>query len=117
MLIVNFISIAVAVVMFTVSAYVLNNLMSILISIIVAIVFNSVLSEIVVMRIIKVRFVTDFIVEGLVSVAFITVTQIFDLWIACGVYAIVLAIYLVYMRKHIKPIILSFINAFRRKNI
>ena len=68
------------------------------------------------MRIIKIRFVADFIVEGLMTVAFIVITQTFDLWIACGAYAIVLAIYLVYMRKHIKPIILRFTNAFRRTN-
>ena len=117
MLAVNFTSIAVAVTMFAISAYVLNSLTAILISIIIAIVFNSVLSEIVVMRIIKIRFVTDFIAEGIMTVVFIVITQSFDLWIACGAYAIVLAIYLVYMRKHIKPIILRFTNAFRRKNI
>jgi len=117
MLAVNIISITVAVTMFVVSAYVLNSLTAILISIILAIVFNSVLSEIVVMRIIKIRFVTDFIVEGIMTVAFIVITQSFRLWIACGAYAIVLAVYLVYARKHIKPIITSFKNAFRRKNI
>ena len=117
MLVVNFISIAIAVTLFVISAYALSSLIAVLISIIIAIMFNSILSEIVVMRIIKIRFVADFIAEGIMTVAFILITQLLDLWIACGVFAIVLAVYLVYARKHIKPIITSITNTFRRKNI
>ncbi len=96
MLVVNLISIVISVALFAVGAYVLNSLMFVLVAIVLATMINSILSEVVVMKTIRVRFVKDFILEALLTIAFIVFANVFDRWVAMGLYAAVVFVYLGY---------------------
>ncbi|MDE6550686.1 MAG: hypothetical protein K2M44_04230 [Clostridia bacterium] len=93
MLIVNLISIALGAVAFTLSAYVFNNLFAVLISVVGVIMFNSILSEICVLRVIKVKIIKDFILEIIMTVGFILAASLLNLWMGCLVYAGLFALY------------------------
>lgn len=115
MLIVNAISIAVAFVSFAVCAYVFNSLTAVLVCTVGAIMLNSVLSEIVVMKTIKANFIGDFIVEFIMTAAFIVIANTLPLWWACGAYALALLAYLVYNGKRLTPIFNRVKDILRRK--
>lgn len=105
MLWVNLISIAASGILFAVSAYVLDSLQAVLICVVAAVSLNSFLSELAVSRTVGVCFIKEFAVELLLTVAFIVLNQYLSLWTACGVWAVVLAAYMIYERKHILPIL------------
>lgn len=96
MLAVNLISIAVSVTLFVVGAYVLNSLLVVLVAIVAATMLNAILSEVVVMKTICVSFFQMFAPEILLTAAFIAFTNIFDHWIAFGLYLVAVLIYLGY---------------------
>lgn len=93
MLIVNLISVALGFGLFALCAYVFDHLTALLVCTVAVVMFNSVLSEIVVMRIIKVRIVKDFIFEALLTVGFILVASLLDLWWGCLAYFVLFAVY------------------------
>ncbi len=95
MLIVNAVSIAVSLLLVLVSAYLLNSLIAVLISIVFAILLNSVLSEIVVMRTIRVNLSFEFALEAVMTVAFVLATSMLSLWYACLAYFCVFCLYAV----------------------
>lgn len=93
MLIVNLISIALGALAFSLSAYVFDSLYAVLISVVCVIMFNSVLSEICVLRVIKTRLVKDFIIEGVMTAGFILSASLLNLWMGCLVYCAIFALY------------------------
>ena len=93
MLIVNLISIALGAIAFSLSAYVFDSLYAVLISVVCVIMFNSVLSEICVLRVIKTKLVKDFIIEGAMTAGFILAASLLNLWMGCLVYCAMFALY------------------------
>ncbi len=107
MLIVNVASIVLGVIAFALCAYVFNNLMALLICIIAVIMFNSIVSEICVMRIIKVKIIKEHIYESIMTVAFILCASLLKLWVGLAVYAGACAIYLLLNYKTVASLIKS----------
>lgn len=93
MLGVNALSVALGLIAFIILA-VLGNIEALLICIVAVVMFNSVLSEIMVLRTIRVRIIKDFIIEIAMTAAFIVIVQSnLSLWWGCLVYAGVFAAY------------------------
>ena len=105
MLMVNLISIVVALLLFLACAYLFENLTALLICIVFSIMLRSILSEIVIMKIIQRKFFIDFIIEMIMTVCFICSARLFNLWWGWLLYVIVLLIYLIYYRKDILRIL------------
>lgn len=112
MLLANAVSIAVGAVLFVLCAYVFNNLYALLGCVVFVIMFNSVLSEIFVMKIIRVKIVKEFIVEGAMTVGFILCASLLSLWIGCAVYA---GLFIVYAAINYKSVVALFCKVFKRK--
>lgn len=93
MLLANAISVALGAVLFVLCAYVFNNLYALLGCVVFVIMFNSVLSEIFVMRTIHVKIIKDFIIEAVMTVAFILCASLLNLWQGCLAYLGVIAVY------------------------
>lgn len=93
MLLANAISVALGAVLFVLCAYVFNNLYALLGCVVFVIMLNSVLSEIFVMRTIHVKIVKDFIIEAVMTVAFILCASLLNLWQGCLAYLGVIAVY------------------------
>ncbi|MDE7257389.1 MAG: hypothetical protein K2N50_05490, partial [Clostridia bacterium] len=93
MLLANVVSVALGAVLFVLCAYVFNNVYALLGCVVFVIMFNSVLSEIFVMRTIHVKIVKDFIIEAVMTVAFILCASLLNLWQGCLAYLGVIAVY------------------------
>lgn len=115
MLWVNIISILIAVFLFTISAYLFNNLTAVLVCVVIAVMLNSILSEITVTKIIHIKFLKEFILEAIVTILFILIANYFELWIAFGLYIAVLIVYFLYERETLFAISIKVKNIFRRK--
>lgn len=115
MLAVNLASLSAAAIAFAISAYVINNLTVLLVCIVGAVMFNSILSEVVVMKTIKIRFIREFFVEGIMTVAFILATTLFSLWIACFFYFIAVILYFIYERNNVMGIFNQIKNLLSRR--
>lgn len=105
MLWINIISVVLAFVSFVISAYVFDNMKAVLVCVVVAIMLRSVVSELVVMKAIGQRIVADFIIEALMTVAFIICASIDSLWTGCLVYFIILLLYIVHNKNNLCRII------------
>lgn len=101
---INVISLAVGLGLFLLNAYVLNNLYILLYAIVLVIAAKTIISEIVVMKIIHINLYKDFIVEVGLSIVFIICAQNFGLLQGGLVYLGTLIVYLVYCRKKIMTI-------------
>lgn len=93
MLVINLCTAFVGMVVFLICAYLFNSLTALLVSIVLTIMLNSVISEIFVLKTIKVKIVKDFIVEAIMTVAFIIAVYYFSLWWAALAYFCVFIIY------------------------
>ncbi len=97
MLIINLIAVTLGMTMFLICAYVLKNLDLLLYSVVFIVFFRSVLSEIVVMKIIGKNFIKEFIIELILTVAFIFITVKVDgLVKGFVIYTVILCAYLIY---------------------
>lgn len=105
MLVINVIAVAIGMTMFAMGAYVLNDLEFVFYALVAVIMLRSVASEIAVTRIIKKSITKDFIVELIMTIAFIVAVRYLDLWWACLTYACVLVVYMVVYRKKIASLI------------
>lgn len=105
MLLINAISTAIGMGLFFMSAYGFNSLKAILVCIVITVMLNSVLSEIMVLRTIKVKIVKDFIIELLMVAGFILAVQFLDFWWSCLAYGIMLAVYCVINYKSILALV------------
>ena len=111
MLIVNLISVAVGFGLFALCAYVFDHLIALLVCVVFVMMLNSVLSEIVVMRVIRVRIVKEFIFEAVLTVGFILIASYLDLLWGFLAY---LGLYLVYCACNFKTIAALCKKIFRR---
>ncbi len=113
MLLANAVSIAVGAALFVLCAYAFNNLYALLGCVVFVIMFNSVLSEIFVMKTIRIRIIKEFIVEGVMTVGFILCASLLSLWIGCAVYA---GLFVVYAAVNYKSVASLFRKIFKRKS-
>ncbi|MDE7390469.1 MAG: hypothetical protein K2M82_05975, partial [Lachnospiraceae bacterium] len=100
--------------LFALSAYLLNNLYLVLISVVVVVMLNSVVSEIIVAKIIRVRLWLDFILELMMTVGFIICASLLSLWIGLAVYS---GIFVIYCAINYKSIRVIFQKIFKKKNV
>lgn len=114
MLAVNVASVVLGIILFAVGAYVLNNLEFVLYALVAVIMLRSVASEIVVTRIIHKNITIDFIIEFVMTVAFILAVRLLTHWWACLAYACALAVYAVIYRKSLLSLFRSVGNLFKR---
>jgi len=114
MLLANAISIALGAILFVLCAYVFNNLIALLCCVVFVIMFNSILSEIFVLRTIKIKIIKEFIIEGVMTVGFILCASLLSRWIGCAVYA---GLFAVYAAVNYKSIVELFKKLFKRNKI
>jgi hypothetical protein len=115
MLIVNAVSIAVSLILSLVAAYIVNDLMLILVFAVAVTMFNSILSEIIVMRIIKIKLLKEFILDTIMTIIFMVAVNCFSFWIAFLVYAVALVIYCIIVREHLKVLFEKIFARFIRR--
>lgn len=115
MLVINAAAVAIGMVVFAIGAYVLNDLEFVLYALVAVIMLRSVASEIAVTRIIKKNITKDFIIELVMTVAFIVAVRYLSLWWACLAYACALVAYSVIYRKSIAAFFRTILNMFKRK--
>lgn len=101
MLWINLFSLGVSMVLFVLSAYVFNSIALVLFCVVFSNIVKSVLSEISVTHIIGIRLNREFVIEALMSLAFILFTNCLNRWPACASYAVTLVIYLVLHRQNL----------------
>ena len=91
--------------LFVVCAYVLDNLTAVLICVVAATMLNSILSEITVVRIIRVKIIKELVAEILLTVVFITSILTLNLLAAFFCYVCALIIYMIAFCKNIRNIL------------
>ena len=101
MLIINLISVIVAIALFTVCAYLLGDLTVLLVSILIAIMLSSVLSESVVMKELDIFHFRKFIGEIVMTIIFVVSTTLSSQLLGFFVYAIAVTVFLLLNRKNI----------------
>ena len=111
MMVINLISVALGFALCALCAYAFNNLIMLLCSIVFVIMFNSVLSEIVVAKVINKKIFAEFIVEACMVVAFIVYASVCGLLIGFLCYLAAFAAYCVINRKTV----VGLFNKLRRK--
>ena len=104
MLVINVVFVAVGMVLFYLSAYVLDNLELLLYCVVLIIMVRSVISEVVVGKVIHKTFLKDFVIESLMTAGFIASVRLFPLWIGCAVYAGLFVVYVFFHRESMKAI-------------
>ena len=101
MLLVNLITVAVGMALFCVSAYIFNNVELLLYCVVLSMMLRSIISECIVMKIIGKTYIKDFILELLMTIAFMLIVQFLSRWIGCAVYVAVVVVYLILNYKNI----------------
>ncbi len=112
MLAVNFISITVGMAAFCLCAFVFDNLYALLICVVIAVTLNSILSEIFVLKIIRMRIIKEFIIEAVMTIGFILSASMLPLWIGCLVYT---ALFVGYCLLNGKTIVFTIKNVLNKK--
>lgn len=115
MLVVNLISVAIGMALFCICAYVLNNIDLLLYCVVFTIMLRSIISELVVMRLIKRNYIKDFVLELIMTISFMVIVQFLSRWIGCAVYAAVVVVYLLINYKNVLMIINMFKNIIKGK--
>ena len=87
MLVINAAAVAIGMAVFAIGAFVLNDLEFVLYALVAVIMLRSVASEIAVTKIIKKNITKDFIIELVMTIAFIVAVRFLTLWWACLAYA------------------------------
>lgn len=104
MLWINVICVVLGMAMFLICAYLLNDLDLLLYSVVLIILIRSIVSEIVVMKIIKRVNYFDFAIELIMTVIFVVAARYFSLWTGFLIYAVALAGYCILYRKNLAGI-------------
>ena len=100
---------------FAVSTFVLDSVECLLLSMVAVIIVNSVVSELVVTKHIRIRFVKDFIFEGIVTVLFILIAYyVRKLWLGFLLYLGVIAVYCALNPKAVTGLMRSVFSRKRR---
>ena len=100
MFVINLISVGIAVGMFSISAYVINDLKMLLVSIVIAIMICSVLSETVVMKTLSVFDIRNFFGEIIMTVVFVITTILPSQIIGLLIYTMAVAIFIFFNKKN-----------------
>ena len=116
MLIINVATLAACFITCWISAYIFNNLDLLIYSLLFVCMLRSIVSEIVVMRIIWKNAWFDFIVEIVMTVVFVVAARYFSLWIGCLIYAVALIAYSIVYRKSLTELIKGVGKILRRKS-
>ncbi len=98
MLIINVISVVIAVAFYSFSAYWFDDVNLLLIMIVFSIMLRSIASELVVMKIINIKMIKDFIIEGIMTSVFILCTNIMSFKLGFCIYLVALIVYAVIYR-------------------
>ena len=114
MLMINIVSIVLAFALFGIGAYWLNNVTAVLVCVVLANIFNSVVSEIVVMKTTGVRIVKDIVVEVIMAIVFIAATLYLNQLQGCLVYLGAMVVYAVVFRENIKTLFGGLMGFLRR---
>ena len=112
--IISIVSLIVGFGLYLLGAYVLNNLDFVLYSVVAVLIVRSVVSEIIVYRLIVQSGVVDFIIETAMAIIFIVALECLSLWWACLIYVCALVIYSIIYHKSIVALARTFISLFRR---
>lgn len=97
---INVISLTVALLGFIIGAYILNDVISVIIAMLISIIFRSMISEYEVCKMLNSFRVKDFLMEILLTIVFLTSTQTMSLSKGFALYAIVLLQYSIYIIKN-----------------
>ena len=114
MLVINVASVLFGMAIFAIGAYILNDLEFVLYSLVAVIMLRSVASEIAVTGITKKKIAKDFLIEFVMTVAFIVAVRCLELWWACLAYVCIFVVYAIIYRKSIAALLHAFINMFKR---
>lgn len=114
MLLANVISIVVGFSLFALSSYAFDNLYAVIVSVVFVIMLNSVLAEIFVCRIIKIRLIKEFIIEAIMTIGFILCASMLPRWWGCLAYFGVFAVYAII---NYKSIIALFSRVIKKRSI
>lgn len=113
--IINVASVICAILTFLFIAYVIKDIKTILVAIVFFIMLRSIVSEIVVTKLIGKKLTVDFIVEILITAIFIVCVWVLSLWTAFAVYFTVFILYCIWKRKEIGSILLK-LKRFNKKS-
>jgi len=116
MLIINLATVAVAIMLYIFSAYILNNMTVLLACLVFMIMIRSVVSEVVVMKVIRTSFIADFIVEAVMTIIFIICANFLSFRNGLLVYLLSLGFYTLYNRKNMRNMI-AHINKFIKRKV
>lgn len=115
LLIINVSIVAVSFLIFLLLGYFVRNVKVLLIAIVVAIMFRSLISEVVVMKLIKRKLYFKFIVEIALTVIFIVSATMLNVWIACIIYTTSFVIYCIIERKSLIALCRQFKNISKKR--
>ena len=96
MLVINVLVMIIGFSLYLVSAYIFDNINLLLYSLVIIIMFRSVVSEMVVMKLIDCRLHREFVIEGMITVLFIICAQLSNSHLGFIGYALIFSIYLAY---------------------
>lgn len=118
MLISNCIFVAFGFALFLLSAFVLHNIELLLYSVVLTLMVSSVVSEVMVMKLIKKMKIIDFFIELVMTVGFIVIVRLCSVWIGFAVYALAVLVYVIIYRKSVADLLKSVGISFgKKKNI
>lgn len=100
MFVINLISVGIAILMFSISAYIVNDLKMLLVSIVTAIMICSVLSEFVVMKTLNIFDIRNFFGEIIMTVVFVITTILPSQIIGLLIYTMAVVIFIFFNRKN-----------------
>lgn len=110
MLIVNIVSIVLAFILYITFAYLVQSLMGVLLSVVIAVAIRAVLSEIIVSKIVNIKLLFEFIIEGMMVALFIVSTQFFEPLMGFFIYAASVIIYIFIKRKELILLLKSIVR-------
>ena len=105
MLIINTGAVSLGIILFLICAWIINSLTVLLCAIVFTIILRSVVSEIVVMKMIHTRLWKEFAIELAMTALFIGSTFLSSRWQGCLVYVVCLCVYFVIQRKELRDML------------
>lgn len=113
MLLINVVTAFLGVMLFLICAYLLDNVIALLVSVVLVILLNSIFSEVMVSRIIKANFYKEFIIEAIMTIIFIVAVGTLPFEIAGWGYLTAVIAYCIFNAKKLRQFIKRFLH--RRK--
>lgn len=114
LLLINAISILIGIISFVICAYVFNSIKAVLLSVVIVSMIKSIMSEVCVFKLIHIKIIKDFVIEGIMTIGFILCTSLLNWWLGCLIY---LGLYIIYAIMNYKSIVAIFNKLFKRKRL